>query len=200
MAGMPTKAKQREDTTRALVATARKLFAEKGYPNVSLAEVVAMAGVSKGALYHYFEGKDDLFRAVLTQVHEEVADRVGQVDDPDRWVQLTEGCRTFLAAATDVRNQRIMLVDAPAVLGWEAWRELDATTSMRHLTELLQQLVDDGTIVEQPVTPLAHLLSGAMNEAALWLAASPRQDRDLDHVMTALTRMLAGLRAPAGAE
>lgn len=81
------------------------------------------------------------------------------------------------------------------MLGWETWRELDAMTSMRHLTELLQELVDDGTIVDQPVAPLAHLLSGAMNEAALWLAASHAPERDLDHVMASLTRMLMGLRA-----
>ena len=191
---MPTKAQQRAETTRALVATARDLFAEKGYPNVSLAEVVTRAGVSKGALYHYFESKDDLFRAVLAQVHEEVAHHVGEVDDADRWTRLIRGCRTFLAAATDVRHRRIMLVDAPAVLGWAAWRELDATTSMRHLAELLQELVDEGTIVDQPVEPLAHLLSGAMNEAALWLAASARPDHDLDQVMAGLTNLLTGLR------
>jgi AcrR family transcriptional regulator len=192
---MPTKAQQRAATTRTVLATARALFAEKGYPHVSLAEIAARANVTKGALYHYFEGKDDLFRAVLAEVHEEVASRVGEIDDADAWTRLTSGCRTFLAAATDVHNQRIMLVDAPAVLGWETWRELDATTSMRHLTELLQELVDDGTIVDQPVEPLAHLLSGAMNEAALWLAASPRPAHDLDQVMAALTGMLTGLRA-----
>lgn len=192
---MATKAQQRAETTRTLVATARALFAEKGYPHVTLGDVLAKAGVSKGALYHYFESKEDLFRAVLAQVHEEIARTVGTVDDEDRWTRLTKGCRTFLAAATDVRNQRIILVDAPAVLGWETWRELDAMTSMRHLTELLQELVDDGTIVDQPVTPLAHLLSGAMNEAALWLAASHTPERDLDHVMASLTRMLTGLRA-----
>jgi AcrR family transcriptional regulator len=195
MAGMATKAQQRAETTRTLVATARALFAEKGYPNVTLGDVLAKAGVSKGALYHYFESKEDLFRAVLAQVHEEIARTVGAVDDEDRWTRLTRGCRTFLAAATDVRNQRIILVDAPAVLGWQTWRELDAMTSMRHLTELLQELVDDGTIVDQPVEPLAHLLSGAMNEAALWLAASHMPERDLDHVMASLTRMLTGLRA-----
>lgn len=192
---MATKAQQRAETTRTLVATARALFAEKGYPNVTLGDVLAKAGVSKGALYHYFESKEDLFRAVLAQVHEQIARTVGAVDDEDRWTRLTRGCRTFLAAATDVRNQRIILVDAPAVLGWQTWRELDAMTSMRHLTELLQELVDDGTIVDQPVEPLAHLLSGAMNEAALWLAASHVPERDLDHVMASLTRMLTGLRA-----
>ncbi|HEX6352298.1 TetR/AcrR family transcriptional regulator [Actinophytocola sp.] len=191
---MRTKAQQREETTRSLVGLARALFAEKGYPNVTLAEVVAKAGVTKGALYHYFEGKDDLFRAVLAEVHEEVARRVGEVDDTDRWTRLIKGCRTFLAAATDPNHHRIMLVDGPAVLGWQTWRELDATTSMRHLTELLQELIDEGTLVDQPVIPLAHLLSGAMNEAALWLSASPDPSRDLDQAMTALTRMLTGLR------
>jgi AcrR family transcriptional regulator len=197
MLGMATKAEQRAETTRLLVKVARGLFEAKGYPGVTLAEVVAKAGVTKGALYHYFESKEDLFRAVLAQVHEEIADRVGTVGDEDRWARLIKGCRMFLAVATDPRNHRIMLVDGPAVLGWSTWRELDAATSMRHLAELLQELVDDGTIADQPVIPLAHLLSGAMNEAALWLAASPQPERDLDQVMESLTRMLAGLRASA---
>jgi AcrR family transcriptional regulator len=194
MTGMPTKAQQRADTTSALVATARELFAKNGYPHVSLAEIVKVAGVTKGALYHYFDGKEDLFRAVLQQVHQDVAVQVAAALDGDPWDRLLAGCRTFLTAATDLPNQRIMLVDAPAVLGWETWRAFDATTSMRHLVDVLQDLIDQRVFAEQPVEPLAHLLSGAMNEAALWLAASPQAEHDLDNLMAALTALLEGLR------
>ncbi len=89
-----------------------------------------------------------------------------------------------------------MLIDAPSVLGWGTWRELDATTSMQNLGDILTRLVDDGVIVDQPVTPLAHLLSGAMNEAAIWLAGSADRDRDLDDTVAALVRMLDSLRTP----
>ncbi|AXB43735.1 TetR/AcrR family transcriptional regulator [Amycolatopsis albispora] len=193
---MPTKAQQREETTRNLVAVARELFAAKGYGQVSLAEIVNAAGVSKGALYHYFTGKDQLFRAVLEEVHAEVAARVDKAaPDADPWTQLVAGCTAFLTVTTEPEIQRIMLVDAPAVLGWETWRELDATASMRHLAEALTRLIDDGVLVRQPVAPLAHLLSGAMNEAAAWLAGSAEPARDLADTVAALTRMLESMKA-----
>lgn len=194
-----TKAQQRAATTRALVHAARGLFAERGYARVSLAEVVAAAGVTKGALYHYFDGKDDLFRAVLGEVHGEVAGRVAAAaPGADGWTQLVEGCRAFLAASTEPEIRGIMLVDAPSVLGWGTWRELDASSSMRHLEDVLVRLMDEGTLETRPVRPLVHLLSGAMNEAALWLARSDDRERDLAAVMAALTRMLEALRRPGG--
>ncbi|NEE03745.1 TetR/AcrR family transcriptional regulator [Phytoactinopolyspora halotolerans] len=190
-----TKAQQREETTRALVEHARRLFAAKGYAHVSLTEIVQAAGVTKGALYHHFSGKDDVFRAVLEHVHGEVAERIADAaPDADPWTQLVAGCRAFLTASTEPGIQRIMLIDAPSVLGWSDWRDLDAATSMQQLEAALTQLVDDGVIVDQPITPLAHLLSGAMNEAALWLARSPNRDRDLEDTMATLTRLLQSLR------
>lgn len=191
-----TKAQQREDTTRALTATARELFATKGYGHVTLSEIVHATGLTKGALYHYFTGKDDLFRAVLEQVHSEVADRVQAAEpDADLWTRLVSGCTAFLTATTEPRIQQIMLIDAPYVLGWGTWRALDASASMRHLVDILTWLIDEGVIVAQPVAPLAHLLSGAMNEAAIWLAASSDPARDLDDTVIALTRVLNSLRA-----
>ncbi|WP_129664716.1 TetR/AcrR family transcriptional regulator [Phytoactinopolyspora endophytica] len=191
-----TKAQQREETTQALVAEARQLFAEKGYAHVSLAEIVEATGVTKGALYHHFSGKDDLFRAVLRQVHDEVAEHIADAaPDADTWTQLVAGCRAFLTASTEPRIQQIMLVDAPSVLGWGAWRELDAATSMQQLEVALTQLVDEGIITDHPVAPLAHLLSGAMNEAALWLARTGNRERDLEDTMAVLTRLLESLRS-----
>lgn len=190
-----TKAEQREATTRALLDAARRAFAARGYRRTSLAEVVAAAGVTKGALYHHFGGKDELFRAVLAEVHREVAEAVaGAAPDADPWTQLVAGCRAFLAASTAPETQRVLLVDAPAVLGWEVWRDLDAATSRQQLEEVLTELMAAGEIPEQPLAPLVHLLSGAMNEAALWLAGSEDPAADLDAAMAALTRMLEALR------
>ncbi|GHH44760.1 TetR/AcrR family transcriptional regulator [Streptomyces candidus] len=188
--------RQREETRRALLGESRRLFTERGYGAVSLAEIVGAAGVTKGALYHHFDGKEELFRAVLEDVQQEVGRRVAEAAGAheDSWDQLVFGCREFLAATTAPGIQRIMLVDGPAVLGWTAWRAMDEASSARHLTEALTVLVDEGVVPAQPVAPLAHLLSGAMNEAALWLATST-DPADLEHTTAALDRMLDALRA-----
>lgn len=197
-----TKAQQRDETRRALVAAARPLFSRHGYGAVSLADIVAAAGVTKGALYHHFGSKAGIFRAVVDQVQHEVADRVAAAADAladadaDGWDQLTAGCAAFLRASAEPDVQQIMLIDGPAVLGWSEWRAMDEATSVRHLREALAALIDDGTIAPQPVTPLTHLLSGAMNEAALWLATSPGAS-DLADTTAALNGLLRSLRADA---
>lgn len=190
-----TKAQQRDETMRALVDEGALLFAERGYAAVGLAEIVRAAGVTKGALYHHFGSKEGLFRAVLRRVQHEVADQVAAAADtePDTWSQLTAGCRAFLTASSGPAARRIMLVDAPAVLGWNEWRAMDEAASARHLGEALEALFEDGSIPEQPVAPLVRLLSGAMNESALWIAQSENPDA-LDDTVRALTRLLQALR------
>ncbi|MER5770399.1 helix-turn-helix domain-containing protein [Streptomyces sp. NPDC001985] len=192
-----TRAQQRERTRETLLRVSRELFAAQGYGAVGLAEIVRAAEVTKGALYHHFEGKAALFRAVLEQVQEEVGERVADAADAreDPWERLTAGCQEFITAATAPEIQRIMLIDGPAVLGWNEWRGMDEASSARHLAEALTALAERGVITRQPVAPLAHLLSGAMNEAALWLAASGTPD-DLADTRAALSRMLEALRAP----
>lgn len=191
-----SRAEQREQTRRTLLREGRRLFAAEGYGAVGLSQIVTAAGVTKGALYHHFDGKTALFRAVLAQVQEEVGRRVAASADaePDPWDRLVAGCHAFLAASTDPDVRRIMLIDGPAVLGWREWRALDEAASARHLAEALTSLVEAGIIAEQPVAPLTHLLSGAMNEAALWLADSPTPHA-LPDTLTALTRMLESLRS-----
>lgn len=190
-----SRAEQREATRRTLIAVSRRLFAAHGYAAVGLAEIVRESGVTKGALYHHFAGKAELFRAVLEEVQREVAARVAAAAEAAAgpWEQLTAGCAAFVTAGADPEVQRIMLVDGPAVLGWNEWRAIDEATSARHLAEALTTLVEDGTIPAQPVEPLARLLSGAMNEAALWLAQTARPG-DLDDTLAALARLLEGLR------
>ncbi|WP_030792324.1 TetR/AcrR family transcriptional regulator [Streptomyces sp. NRRL S-920] len=197
MAG--TRAEQRAATRRALLAEGRRRFAAHGYHDVVLAEVAQAAGVTKGAAYHHFESKAGLFRAVVAEVQRElgerVADAAGRHEDP--WEQLRAGCRAFLAAGRDPVVRRVVLMDAPAVLGWDEWRAMDEDSSARHLTEALDTLVRAGVIEDQPVEPLARLLSGAMNEAALWLARSedPAAPGGAER---ALDRLLSGLRTRNG--
>ena len=189
---------QRARTRRALVDRARALFATRGYADVGLAEIVAAAGVTKGALYHQFEGKTDLFRTVLAEVADEVAGAVVAAAEAheDPWAQLVAGSRAFLVASTDPAVARIALVDGPAVLGWAQWRALDEATSGHHLVEALETLVARGVLAPRPVPPLAHLLGGAMNEAALWLAGTDEADRPaaLESVWAELAALLDALR------
>ncbi|MGW0903081.1 TetR/AcrR family transcriptional regulator [Streptomyces sp. NPDC002853] len=190
------RAQQREQTRQSLLRESRRLFSGSGYGAVGLAEIVQAAGVTKGALYHHFTGKADLFRAVLEEMQQEVGRRVAAAADAhdDPWTQLTVGCQEFLIATTDPDIQRVMLVDGPAVLGWSQWRAMDEAASAHHLADALSSLIDAKIITPQPVAPLVHLLSGAMNEAALWLASSSNPE-DLDHTKTALTQLLQALRA-----
>ncbi|SNS30888.1 transcriptional regulator, TetR family [Streptosporangium subroseum] len=189
------RARQREQTRRTLLRESRRLFATQGYGAVGLSEIVRAAGVTKGALYHHFDSKAALFRAVLEEVQQQVARTVAATaeahDDP--WTQFTAGCQAFLTAGTDPDVQRIMLVDGPSVLGWNEWRALDEAASARHLAEALTALIEGGMIAPQPVAPLTHLLSGAMNEAALWLAGSANPE-DLTDARAALSRILEALR------
>lgn len=192
-----TKASQREATTRALITVAREMFAAHGYAQTAAEDIVARAGVTRGALYHHFDGKEGLFRAVLADIAGDVAARIdaatGGLDG--LWPMLTVGCRVFLEASLDPAVQRIMLIDGPAVLGWQAWRDIDAGTSMRGLASLLEQLRQHGEIVPLPVEALTHLLSGAMNEAALWIAQVDDQQAALADAIVALDHLLHSLRA-----
>lgn len=192
---MATRGEQREGTRRALLAEGRRRFARDGFHAVVLESVARAAGVTKGAAYHHFKSKAGLFRAVVEETQREVAVRVARVADEheDPWEGLLAGCREFLAAGSDPEIRRIMLVEAPTILGWNEWRSMDESLSAHHLTEAIQALIAAGSIAPQPVEPITRLLSGSMNEAAVWLAESP-DAASLDVTMAALTRLLEGLR------
>ncbi|MEU0633108.1 TetR/AcrR family transcriptional regulator [Streptomyces sp. NPDC005989] len=189
------RAEQRAATRQALLAEGRRRFAADGYHHVVLAEVARAAGVTKGAAYHHFDSKAGLFRAVVAEVQHELGERVAAAAEryEDLWEQLRHGSRAFLTAGTDPAVRQILLVDAPTVLGWDEWRALDEESSARHLTDALKALTAAGIIADQPLEPLTRLLSGAMNEAALWIA----RGGDPHAAEQALDRLLAGLRTPA---
>jgi AcrR family transcriptional regulator len=169
------KAEQAEATRAALVDAARTLFAERGYANVGTEEIVRAARVTRGALYHHFTGKDDLFRAVVELVEAELTQRIAeQAADAgaggDALAALRAGTDAFLDASVEPEVQRILLLDAPAVLGWEAWHEIAERYGLGLTMAVLQAAMDAGAIGERPVRPLAHILIGALDEAAMLVA------------------------------
>jgi len=192
-----SKAEQKRFTVERLTAVARTFFSEKGYAETAMEDLVKEAGLTRGALYHHFGGKEGLFRAVLESVQQEIGGRVeaeaATSDDP--WRQLLLGCRAFVAAAVEPRNRRILLVDGPSVLGWNVWRGMDEANSMSLLGEQLEQMLEAGLLKPVSIPALTHLLSGAMNEAALWLAQSPEPEHSLDETTAALELLLEGFRA-----
>lgn len=191
-----TKAAQTEATTRLLIEIAREQFTAHGYAATATEEVVRLAGVTRGALYHHFGSKEGLFHAAVESVQGEIAARVETAASGagDSWGALLSGSRAFLMAALDPQARQIVLIDAPAVLGWEAWRALDEANSMALLRAVLAELIAAGIIAPLPLDALTRLLSGAMNEAALWIATAPDRDAALDEAMYALEALLEGVR------
>lgn len=186
-----------EETARRVLAVAREHLTRAGYGAVAVEAIAAEAGVTRGAVYHHFDGKTGLFRAVVTAVQVEVGDHVATVAEAETtpWEQLRAGCHAFLDAATSPQVARIMLVDAPAVLGWSEWRRIDAAASGTHLREAVSAVVDELVVGPDLVDVTAALLSGTMNEAALVVAEQP-DDRDLARrTHAALDAVLDGLRA-----
>lgn len=191
-----TKAAQRAETTNRLLAVARAQFAEHGYAQAATETIVRLAGVTRGALYHHFGSKQGLFQAVVAALQHDVAERVAEAAEQaaDPWQQLLAGCRAFLRASLEPDVQRILLLDGPAVIGWEAWRALDAEHAMRLLEAGLSELVEQKQIQAISVPAATHLLSGAMNEAVLWIARAEQPGQALEETIAALEQLLEGLR------
>ena len=186
---------QKADATRqALVSAARGLFSELGYHAVSIRDVTALAGVTRGALAHHFADKEDLFLAVFDEVERELlgqGDGAGPASEP--WTAFRAGVQAYLEAATRRDVQRITLIDGPAVLGWRRWRELEEGYSLGALTAVLQAAMDAGRLRPRPVEPLAHLILGSVMEAALLVANSDDPARRRHEVGLALDDLLGGL-------
>ena len=197
---VPTrKAEQSRETQDRLIKAAKALFTTKGYAGTAMEDLVAKAGMTRGALYHQYQDKRDLFRAVFEAVETELGQRlavaVGGETDP--WQMLRAGARAFLASATDPSIRRIVLIDGPAVLGWEEWRRIDAQHSLGMVRAIFEVNMAAGNIAEQPIEPLAHLIVGALNEAALAVAAASDADAAREEFAVSIERVLEALRAVA---
>jgi AcrR family transcriptional regulator len=189
-----TQRERSETTVAALVAAARDLFANDGYAATSLDAVAGAAGVTKGALYHHFAGKRELFRAVYEHEQEQLvaAIRAAYAAETDPWDAFEAGCRAFIESSLDPGLQRITLLDAPGALGWDAIREIESPAL--RLTELgIQRAMDAGRLRRRPPQPLAHLLFGAMCEGAMKIARSEDPPAAQRAIWAELRRVLRAL-------
>jgi AcrR family transcriptional regulator len=192
---------QREEqaaATRAeLLRVARELFAARGYADVGTEEIVRAAHVTRGALYHHFADKRDLFRAVHNQLADELLQQIvaQTAGSANALEALTHGVRAFLDTCEDPAVIRISHLDAPAVLGWAEWREVDAAHWLGVLTMALQEAMDADLLARRDVQPLAHMLMGAMVEASMMIANAPDPAAARAEVEGPLLALLEGLRA-----
>lgn len=183
-------------TIVSLTEIARRHFTQYGYHHVSLEKIAEEGQVTRGAVYHHFKNKQGLFLAVLEQVQQDVAAKIEQVamTSEDPWQQLILGCVGFIKGANAPECRRILLVDAPAVVGWEAWRKADQENSMDSLQRHLMDLKEQGYLAEE-VSPtwMTFALSGALNELALNYSAETTGEME-QTILQLITRLVEGFR------
>ena len=192
-----TQAARSAATKEALVRAARPLFAADGFAGVGTEAIVRAAGVTRGALYHQFTDKTELFAAVFEVVEAELTARIGEavdgsgLTDPVELMKL--GARTWLDACAEPEAHRIVLVEAPAVLGWIRWREVGLRYGLGMVQSLLSFAMEVGSIRQQPVEPLAHVLIGAIDEAALYVAQAENPDEARAQVLAVLEDLMTAM-------
>jgi AcrR family transcriptional regulator len=192
------KAEQSDATRSTLLSVARGLFTEHGYATTSTNEIADRAGVTRGALYHHFAAKDDLFRAVFEQLEAEIAEQVARaaLAGADPLEQLRLGCRAFLDACLDPAVQRIVLLEGPGVLGWDTWQEIEERYGYGLVATGVGAAISAGAFEQQPVEPLAHVLFGALAQAGLVVARADDPGAARTQMEAATDRLLDGLRLP----
>lgn len=200
--GRRTQAKRAETTRGALIEAARRLFTERGYDAVGTEEIVRAAGVTRGALYHHFGGKRELLDAAYEQLEAESTERVARIvlgsDLHSPLEAMKAGIEAFLDECAKPELRQIALHDAPAVLGWERWREIGAANGLGLIEASLTAAIEAGEVRELPVKPMAHLLLGALDEAAMLVARAddPVSRSEVTAVLLALLESFAVVRAP----
>jgi AcrR family transcriptional regulator len=187
-----TQKERTESTREALIAAARQLFTERGYEQVGTEEIVRTAGVTRGALYHHYGDKASLLEAVYNRIEAESTARVARIvlgsDLHSPLEAMKAGIEAFLEECEKPELRQIALHDAPAVLGWERWREIGAANGLGLIEASLAAAIEAEEIRPVPVKPTAHLLMGALDEAAMLLARDDRPEARIE-----VTGVLASL-------
>ena len=189
-----TQAERREATTGALVDAARELFAQDGFAATSLDAVAARASVTKGAVYHHFDGKRQLFEAVFAREVARLTETLTAVyaRKKDPWDAFVASCLAFLEECLEPGLQRIVLLDAFAAIGWEAMRSLEAPL-LDSMEIAIARAVEAGRIAPRPTGPLAHFLFGALCETAMVVARAANQPAAHRKAVAELSRIMAAL-------
>jgi AcrR family transcriptional regulator len=198
-AALGKRAAQGRATRDQLIEVATRLFAENGYEGTSIEAVLASAGVSRGALYHHFAGKEALFEAVFQAVSERItADLSATVRDSTSAADaLRTAALAWVGLAGDPVIQRIMLVDAPSVLGWDRWRAADDGRTLGAMRAMLQAISDSGSLPPALVTPFSHMILASLDELALVIARAEDPEQAMEEGRLAVEELLARLLRPA---
>jgi AcrR family transcriptional regulator len=189
---------QRTAATRAvLIAAARKLFADKGFAEVSTQAIAAAAGVTRGALYHQFDDKAALFEAVYEDVERDlvadIAEQIMTLQPLDPVEAMRVGTRLFLDRCEAPEVQQIVLIDAPAVLGWERWRAIATKYGLGVIEGMLGHAIAEKAIPEQPLRATAHVLLGALDEAALYISRASNAEQARTEMDVVCGRLIGGI-------
>ena len=197
------RAEHAADTRGALITAARHLFAAHGFDGTGTEQIVAEARVTRGALYHHFRDKADIFRAAMAEAAADVATRLIDeqlaTDAQSPMAEIREGVSAFLDVCVDGDFQRIVLVDGPRVLGSDAWEDLVEQYGRGILEEWLERCVGTGDLDEMPLRALARLLIAMLTEASLAIARADDPQSERAAFGETLDRILIGLRPPGGA-
>ena len=194
---MPRRSQQdRSQATKAeLIRAGRELFASHGFANVSAEQIVAAAGLTRGALYHHFGDKRGLFVAVIEDVEQEntheITEAIGAADD--QWTSIVLGIGRFLDICQRPDVIQLAMIDAPAVLGWQGWREMEARHGLRMVTEALQGALDSGLLRPAPIPVLAKLVLSSITEAGMIIAHAVDPTTARAQAEQALLLMMTGL-------
>jgi AcrR family transcriptional regulator len=182
-----------DQTRRDLIDAGRSLFVEKGFFNTSISELVATSGVgTRGAFYHHFKDKAELFRAVFEEVERDLTLRslASPPRGADSWERLSAGLHGFLESALEPEVQRVMLLDGPVVLGWQTLRTIQEGNSIALINEMVREAIAEGVIDDQPVGELTHMVVAALEEGALLVAHSAKPVASRRRAAKVLDRLL----------
>lgn len=195
---MSTRQTERSQATKTeLLRVARELFGSRGFEGASIEDVADAAGMTKGAVYHHFASKRDLFQAIVEQLEQEICENVivaaaGAGDDVLDGMR--RGVRAFLDSGADGSYRRIVLIEGPSVLGWETWREIDERYGFSIVKGSLEAAMGAGVLKQQPLDPIAHLFLASLAEAALQIARADDQDAAREEMFEALWTIIESLR------
>jgi AcrR family transcriptional regulator len=189
-----TQAERSAATVTAILASARRLFAREGFDHTSIDRIADEAGIAKGAVYHHFRSKNELFERVFNELLADIARSIQtRASGRDAAELMLEGTRLYLEAVSSSSARRILLIDGPSVLGWQKWREIDLHHFGQSSRFLLRGLFE-GRASEPEIEALFHLITGAVTEAALLCASARNRTETLHNLMAALRRLLTAIR------
>ena len=199
---MVSQAERRAGTVRGIEDAARKLFAVRGFTETTIDDIAARAGVAKGAVYHHFSSKEEIFTRVLESIQAELS--AAQIPAPsakprDPLDMISAGVLRYLLAISEPGIKRILLIDGPSVLGWQKWREMDARY-FGALTRAALAMALGDAVPPREVEPLAHLLMGAIMEAALVCATAEHPKKLAKELSAGIRALLGGLVSARGAQ